>query len=94
MIVVFPGPYGASVHFRPDLLSAEERARGMEVETLPAPEPMAGTTPVLMADKETGSIWYEYVDTPPDPVSEQLDKVKKRLDIVEQKISSLEAKLT
>ena len=78
-IIIFPGPHGASVHYRPDLLTPEQKARGIELAALPTPEPPAGKYAVLMGDKGTGQVWYEYKDIPPEPLEERVARLEQRV---------------
>ncbi|MBA7628711.1 hypothetical protein ES703_36206 [subsurface metagenome] len=85
MIIVFPGSNGeCSISYRPDLLSDEVKERGIALDKLPVPDKIEGKRAVLMANKETSKVWYEYRDIPPDPLE---DRVKQ----LEDKVSGLEA---
>jgi hypothetical protein len=97
MPYIFPNPdgYGASIVYREDTLSEENKARGIKVDSIPQPENIPGKTPVLKADKKTGTVFYEYVDTPEEPQSQTESELEKRIVrlemlLVEKKVLAVE----
>jgi len=106
VIIVFPGPGGyCSIHHRPDILTPGERARGIELAQLPAPEAVAGQRAQLMGDLATGEVWYEYQYIPPDPLGGRVEALEratgtggnpgekgiaKRMDSLEERVGLLE----
>jgi len=54
------------------MLSSEEKAQAIAVESLPAQETPDGHVPILRADKATERVWWEYVLAPeePEPIPE------------------------
>ncbi|MBA7650661.1 hypothetical protein ES703_58471 [subsurface metagenome] len=89
MVYIFPSGNGeCSISYRPDLLSDEDKERGIALDELPMPDKIEGKHAVLMANKEAGKVWYDYRDIPPEPLEERVkaleDKIE-RLDIVAEK---------
>lgn len=89
MVYIFPGGNGeCSISYRPDLLSEEDKERGIALEELPVPDKIEGKYAILMANKETGKVWYAYKDIPPEPLEgrvKALEDKMERLDIVAEK---------
>lgn len=54
----------ATIVFEGNLLTDAEKERAIAIETLPVKNVPDGKISVLKADKETESVWYEYVDSP------------------------------
>ncbi|MDP2660872.1 MAG: hypothetical protein Q8R28_09095 [Dehalococcoidia bacterium] len=68
-ILVVPGPAGtgASRRYLPERLTEAEIAVGVLVDTLPArPETQAGHYVDIMADLDTGEVWWAQVPLPVD----------------------------
>ncbi len=64
-IYLFENPENAaSIVYDESTLTAAEMARGVAVESLPAPNTPAGKVAVLKVRKATGEVWYDYVDKP------------------------------
>ena len=64
-IYVFPGANNeCSIHYQPELLTLEEKSKGIELQELPTPEIIVGKRTVLKGDLSTGQAWYEYIDKP------------------------------
>lgn len=53
-----------SIHYQPDLLTSEARARGMYVESIPTPEPTPNQSYALYHNPIANELWYEYTDIP------------------------------
>jgi hypothetical protein len=51
-------------YYRPEELPQEEIDKGVMVESIPAPEIIAGKNEVLYINPTTLEMWYEYVDRP------------------------------
>jgi len=80
MIYIFPGSNGeCSIGYRPDLLSDEVKERGIALEQLPEPDKIEGKYAVLMADKKTEEVWYEYKDIPPEPLEVRVKALEDRI---------------
>ncbi len=64
-MLIFPDSEGTcSIVYRPDTLTPEERALGIEVVGLPMPETSEGMYAILKGNKGTGELWYEYKAIP------------------------------
>lgn len=76
---VFPCPTGngASIVFLDDTLTETQKAKGIKVDKLPEPESIAGKQARLNGNKETGEVFYEYVDVPVEPESELETRIMK-----------------
>lgn len=63
MIYVFPSVAGeCSIVYDETTLTDENKANGIAVETLPIANPPTGKTGILMGNKTTNAVWWEYVD--------------------------------
>lgn len=72
MIYVFE--YG-SVVYDGSTISEEQKAKAVATESLPEPEIIDGKYPVLRANKETETVYYEYRGIPKNQEVEQLKEV-------------------
>lgn len=69
MIYVFPSATGeCSVVCDETTLTDENKANGIFLEELPVCTPPTDKTGVLMGNKETGQVWWEYVEIVPSDV--------------------------
>jgi len=67
MIYVFENPDNAATIINDvSMLSNEEKARAVAVESLPVAEVIEGKVAALRCSKSESKIWYEYVDKPVD----------------------------
>ena len=58
------------VHFKPELLRLEEKAKGYEVPSIPEPERRKGFIETLYYDPITQELFYEYIEAPAPPEDE------------------------
>lgn len=54
-------------HYRPDLLSAEDKEGGVEFSYIPEADIVEGKDAVLYITLDTHELFYKYVDTPIPP---------------------------
>lgn len=86
MIYVFENENNmASVVFDETTLPEADRASGIAVEELPQIEEQQGKIPVLKCRKDTGIVWYDYVDIP----KTIYDLQDERIALVEQALQDL-----
>lgn len=62
----------ASVVYDETTLTNEEKSRGIQISELPVPEVPNGKMPILKCRKETGQVWYEYVDIPANNTEQRI----------------------
>lgn len=53
-----------TIHYKPELLSGEQRAKGIEVDNIPDAEEQQGKSAVLYYNPKTNELFHEYVDRP------------------------------
>jgi hypothetical protein len=94
-MIIFPSPMGASIVYREDTLTDEQKAKGIRVDSLPVPEHREGKVPVLNGNLETGQVFYEYKDKPEevkDPVEVRLERLENLL-VEKEVLTAQEIKL-
>jgi len=72
ILVFHSGGRVERIHYKPELLSQEQRANGIEVDAVPEPEQREGKIPVLHVSAQTKELWYEYVDRPLTELEQQM----------------------
>lgn len=85
MISVFTEPITSErakitrIHFRPDLLTAEQKSNAIMVDAIPTePERIKGKAIVLFINPNTKEMWYEYEDRALNQ-EEHLEDISKKL---------------
>lgn len=86
---VFEGIHNlASVVYDEENLTEELKAEGIPLETLPQSEVRNGKIAVLMADKGTKKVWYEYYDETPT-LEDEFTELKIKQDLMQKAIDDL-----
>lgn len=85
MIYVFPSNDGASIVYDETTLTEEYKLKGIPLEQLPDIVPQEGKKPILKANKETGEVWWEYIDI----VTPREKELEQRIAELEQIIDTM-----
>lgn len=65
MIYVFPNSTGeCSIVWDENSITTEDKSRGIAIDALPEENSPEGKMAVLMGDKSTVTVWYDYADKP------------------------------
>lgn len=83
MIYIFESGDSISIVYRGDVLTEEQKARAIVVESLPEKDTPEGKIAILKADKSNNDVWWEYVDKP-----------KSEVDLLDEKIDNAIIELT
>lgn len=70
------------MHYMPDQLTAEERAKGVSVSEIPEAERIRGKAAVLYVNPKTGELWHEHVDIPLTQEEQMEDLREQNLDLM------------
>lgn len=73
-------------HYKPELLSAAEKAGSIEIESMPEPKVIPGKIPIRKVDMAKKLVYYEYQDAPEDDPARMLMRIKD----LEARIAKLE----
>ncbi|KAF5070558.1 hypothetical protein DSECCO2_221480 [anaerobic digester metagenome] len=80
MIYVFENENNmASVVFDGTTLPEADRVSGIVVEALPQIEEQQGKIPILKCRKDTGEVWYDYVDKPQSIEDQRISELQSEL---------------
>jgi len=70
------------MHYMPEQLTAEERAKGVSVPEIPEAERIRGKAAALYVNPQTGDLWHEYVNVPLTQEEHMEDLREQNLDLM------------
>lgn len=76
----------SSIHYQPDLLDAQTKSSGVEVDSVPKPEEKPGKDAILKY--ENGQLFYEYVDRPMTQ-DEKMVELQQKYDLMQSALDEL-----
>jgi len=78
-----------TIHYRPDLLTDEQKLNGILVDTIPEPQQIANQQATLYINPTTKELFYEYIEIPQQDVSNELETMRAEIARLQSELSRI-----